>query len=272
MEGEIVGKYDITLKNMFSDLTDDILSYFLGMQYIKTEELNIEFPRVETRESDMVFKCNTKEGNPIAVHVEFQSDNDDKMPYRMLRYAVEIIEKYSLIPYQVVVYIGKNNLNMVDKIDFDFGKENFLSYKYRIIDVGEIKFSEITQTNYYKLYALLPLMDKEKRQKEKELYLKECAEAIRNIPLAAAEKREIAARAKILAELVYKRNIVERMFAEVIRMLRLEESETYRELIKKGEKEGKLAVAKELLKRGMNIDEIAEITKLPKEEIKKLLN
>jgi predicted transposase/invertase (TIGR01784 family) len=90
--------------------------------------------------------------------------------------------------------------------------------------------------------------------------------------LAAVEKREIAARAKILAELIYKKEIVDRMFAEVIRMLRLEESETYRELIKKGEKEGKLEVAKELLKRGMNIDEIAEITKLSKEEIKKLLN
>lgn len=63
-------------------------------------------------------------------------------------------------------------------------------------------------------------------------------------------------------------------------MLRLEESETYRMLLQKGkeegkkegEKEGRLAVAKELLKRGMNIDEIAEITKLSKEEIKKLLN
>lgn len=275
-----MGKYDITLKNMFSDLTDDILSYFLGIQHTKTEELNIEFPRVETRESDMVFKCSTNEGNIIAAHIEFQSDNDDKMPYRMLRYAVEIMEKYGLMPYQIVIYIGKNNLNMLDKIDFDFGEENFLNYRYKIIDVGEIKFSEITQTNYYKLYALLPLMDKEKRQKEKEVYLKECAEAIRNIPLAAVEKREIAARAKILAELVYKKEIVDRMFAEVIRMLRLEESETYRMLLQKGkeegkkegEKEAKLAVAKELLKRGMNIDEIAEITKLSKEEIKKLLN
>ncbi|MBE3578977.1 MAG: Rpn family recombination-promoting nuclease/putative transposase [Caldanaerobacter subterraneus] len=261
---------------MFSDLTDNILSYFLGIQSTKIEELNVEFPRVETRESDMVFKCITNEGNTVAVHIEFQSDNDDKMPYRMLRYATEIMEKYLLMPYQIVIYIGKDDLNMVNKIDFDFGKENFLSYRYKIIDVGEIKFSEITQTNYYELFTLLPLMDKERRQKEKEAYLKECVEAIRNIPLAAVEKREIAARAKMLAELVYKKDIVDRMFAEVIRMLRLEESETYRKLIEKGkkegEKEGKLAVAKKLLKKGMNIDEIAEITELSKEEIKKLLN
>ncbi|KHO63244.1 hypothetical protein THYS13_13650 [Thermoanaerobacter sp. YS13] len=59
-------------------------------------------------------------------------------------------------------------------------------------------------------------------------------------------------------------------------MLNLEKSATFRRLIeegrkegrKEGEKEAKLAVAKELLKRGMNIDEITEITELPKEEIK----
>ncbi|WP_170269855.1 Rpn family recombination-promoting nuclease/putative transposase [Caldanaerobacter subterraneus] len=265
-------KYDTTLKNMFSDLADDILSYFLEIQHVKMEELSIEFPRVETRESDMVFKCTTSGGNVIAVHIEFQSDNDNKMLYRMLRYATEIMEKYNLMPYQVVIYIGKSSLNMVNKIDFDFGKENFLSYGYKIIDVGEIKFSEIIQTNYYELFALLPLMDKKKRQEEKEQYLKKCVEAIKNIPLDMERKREIAARARILAELVYKKDAVDRMFAEVMKMLRLEDSETYRKLIKEGERNKSIEIAKKLLKEGMDIDKIAQITELPKEEIKKLLN
>lgn len=150
-----MGKYDITLKDMFSDLTDDILSYFLNIQHVKLEELNVEFPRIESRESDMAFKCVTGEGDTIAVHIEFQSDNDSKMSYRMLRYAIEIMEKYNLRPYQVVVYIGKDNLNMADNIDFNFGSENFLSYRYKIIDVGEIELSEIIKTKYYELFSLL---------------------------------------------------------------------------------------------------------------------
>ncbi|ERM91487.1 transposase [Caldanaerobacter subterraneus subsp. yonseiensis KB-1] len=267
-----MGKYDITLKDMFSDLTDDILSYFLGIQHTKIEELNVEFPRVEMRESDMIFRCITKEGNSIAVHIEFQSDNDREMPYRMLRYAVEIMEKYGLIPYQVVVYIGENSLNMADGLDFNFGKENFLKYRYKIIDVGEIKFTEITQTSYYELFMLLPLMDKERRKKEKELYLKECIEMIKKIPLEQERKRELAARAKILAELVYEEEIIDKMFAEVIKMLDLEKSATFRRLIEEGRKEAKITIAKELLKEGMNIDKIAKVTKLPVEEIKKLLN
>ncbi|ERM91094.1 putative transposase/invertase (TIGR01784 family) [Caldanaerobacter subterraneus subsp. tengcongensis MB4] len=55
-------------------------------------------------------------------------------------------------------------------------------------------------------------------------------------------------------------------------MLRLEDSETYRKLIKEGERNKSIEIAKKLLKEGMDIDKIAQITELPKEEIKKLLN
>lgn len=52
-------------------------------------------------------------------------------------------------------------------------------------------------------------------------------------------------------------------------MLNLEKSATFRRLIEEGKKEAKLAIAKKLLKEGMNINKIAEITELPKEEVKK---
>ncbi|MEG6568094.1 transposase, partial [Thermoanaerobacterium saccharolyticum] len=32
-------KYDITMKNIFSDMADDIVGYFLGLQYKKLDEL-----------------------------------------------------------------------------------------------------------------------------------------------------------------------------------------------------------------------------------------
>ncbi|SDF14868.1 Putative transposase, YhgA-like [Thermoanaerobacter thermohydrosulfuricus] len=162
-----MGKYDLAFKNMFSGLTSDAINYFLKIEYQKLEELNIEFPIIESRESDMIFKCITKEGNPLAVHIEFQSNNDDEMPYRMLEYAALIMRKYNLKPYQVVIYVGENELNMSDNLNFSFNEKNFLRYNYRIIDVSKIKFSEITKTNYYELFALLPLMDKKKEKKMK---------------------------------------------------------------------------------------------------------
>jgi len=180
-------EYDITAKNLFSNLADDIASYFLELTYTKIDELNIEFTTVESRESDMVFKCTTENGD-IALHLEFQTYNDSKMPYRMLRYATEIMEKHNLMPYQVVIYLGKNMLRVRDKLDYNFGKENFLNYKYRIIDIGKVKFEDIVKTEYYDLYAFLPLVDEEKRKKEGEKYLKKRAEVIRDMPVDRGKK------------------------------------------------------------------------------------
>ncbi|AST57254.1 transposase [Thermoanaerobacterium thermosaccharolyticum] len=164
-------KYDITMKNIFSDMADDIMSYFLGLQYTKIDELNIEFARVERRDSDMIFKCTTDKGN-VAVHIEFQSENDGKMPYRMLRYSLEIMEKHNLLQYQIVIYIGKDNMKMENGLSYNFGEQNTLDYKYKIINVGDIKFTDVLKTDYYDLYSLLPLMDQNRRKEEGENILK----------------------------------------------------------------------------------------------------
>ncbi|MBP2071268.1 MULTISPECIES: Rpn family recombination-promoting nuclease/putative transposase [Thermoanaerobacterium] len=280
-------KYDITMKNIFSDMADDIMSYFLGLQYTKIDELNIEFARVERRDSDMIFKCTTDKGN-VAVHIEFQSENDEKMPYRMLRYSLEIMEKHNLLPYQIVVYIGKDNVKMANNLSYDFGEQNTLDYRYRIINVGDIKYSDVLKTDYYDLYSLLPLMDQNRRKEEGEKYLERCVEAIKDIPLDINKKKDIVFKAEILSGIVFKKEVIEKVFSEVMRMFRIEESETYKMIIEKGikqgikegmekgiekgEKEKSIKIAKKLLKEGMDIDRIAEITELSKEEIKKLMN
>jgi predicted transposase/invertase (TIGR01784 family) len=274
-----LGQYDIVAKDIFSSLSDDIASYFLGFKYIKLDELNIEFTTVEKRESDLIFKCSTDKGN-IVLHMEFQTYNDNQMVYRMLRYTTEIMEKHKLMPYQVVVYLGKNELKMENRLYYNFGEENLLNYRYKIIDVGKIKFENIAETNYYDLYALLPLADKERRKREKEKYLRKCVEVINNMPIDIEKKGNIATEAKILSNIVYNEKVIEKIFSEVMNMSILEESKIYKQILAKGEKEGiekgekkaKIAIAKELLKKGMGIDEIAEITKLPKEDINKLLN
>jgi len=69
---------------------------------------------------------------------------------------------------------------------------------------------------------------------------------------------------------------------EMIRLYELREKAIHDEItringareegIEKGRKEGKLEDAKEMLKEGISIERIGKITKLPVEEIKKLLN
>lgn len=115
-------------------------------------------------------------------------------------------------------------------------------------------------------------MDRERRKTEGEKYLKECVEAIKNIPIDINKKKDITFKAEILSGLVYSREVIERVFTEVMEMLRIEESEAYKMILEKGAKEKSLRIAKELLKEGMDINKIAKITELSIEEIKKLMN
>lgn len=75
-----------------------------------------------------------------------------------------------------------------------------------------------------------------------------------------------------MAGIIYDEEVIERIFSEVIDMSILEESKVYKNILEKGKKEKSIEIVRELLKEGMDINKIAQITKLPVEEIKKLLN
>jgi predicted transposase/invertase (TIGR01784 family) len=264
-----LGQYDITIKHIFSNLADDIIEYFLKLKLTKIEELNLEFTTVEKRQSDMIFKCQTEKGN-IAVHIEFQSTNDKKLAYRMLRYSIEIIEKYELFPYQIAIYIGKIEPKMQQKIKYEYEDTNKLEYSYKLIDLGEIKFEEITNTGYYDLYSLLPLIDRKKRQEKGEEYIKECAEAILKTPIDTDRKKDIAFYAEIFSGLMFGEQEVKKAFEEVVRMLNLEESSIYKSILEEGKKKGRKEGIKEGIKRGLKEGKADTAIRLLKKKFGKL--
>jgi hypothetical protein len=57
---------------------------------------------------------------------------------------------------------------MANSLSYDFGEQNTLDYKYRIINVGDIKYTDVVGTDYYDLYSLLPLIDQNRRKEEGE--------------------------------------------------------------------------------------------------------
>ncbi|SHF81056.1 Predicted transposase YdaD [Caldanaerobius fijiensis DSM 17918] len=263
--------YDLTVKNMFSDMADDIISYLTGFKIKKLDELNIEFTRVERRNSDMIFKCETDETETkeIAIHIEFQSENDTTMPYRMLRYAAEIMEKHKLLPYQVVIYIGNSKAQMDNGLSYTVGN-NKLDYTYKILDAGEIRFLDIAKTNYFDLYPLLPVIDREKRIEEGEKYLRICVDLIKEAPVNINKKKDILFKAELLSGIVYSQEVIKKIFEEVEKMLRLEESSTYKMIIEKGIKEGMEKGIKEGIKEGMEKGKAEIVLKLLNKKFKGL--
>jgi len=67
-------------------------------------------------------------------------------------------------------------------------------------------------------YDTIKVMKRNRRKEEGEKYLERCVEAIKDIPLDINKKKDIAFKAEILSGIVYKREVIEKVFSEVIRM------------------------------------------------------
>ena len=104
-------KYDKTFKEILENIPTKFLKLFTG--YEQGKFLDIELPLVSSRKADFLVELPNKE----IFHLEVQVSNDPLMPLRMMEYCTSIIRKYKRAPIQVVLYIGKEKLNMNNKLE-----------------------------------------------------------------------------------------------------------------------------------------------------------
>ncbi|MDD4569346.1 MAG: hypothetical protein PHE70_04365 [Tepidanaerobacteraceae bacterium] len=86
--------------------------------------------------------------------------------------------------------MSKYDKSMKDSLNYFFDVNNMLNYKYKIVDIGELKFSDIVGNEAYGLYSLLPIIDREKREEEKETYLRQCTKVIKDAPIDIDKKEK----------------------------------------------------------------------------------
>ena len=82
---------------------------------IKPSELSLEPIRADT----LIFL----ESEELILHIEFQTDPKEDIPYRMLDYATRLYRRYPHKPiHQVVIYLRKNDSAKVRQNDYQQGK------------------------------------------------------------------------------------------------------------------------------------------------------
>ena len=153
-----MGQKDVISKEILKNIARDISRHILHIEIQENMELiNQEFTRVESRESDLVFK----NGEEI-VHIEIQNDNHKEMHLRMHRYLSDILFLHeSKTIKQYLLYIGKVKCNMKNGIKI----EN-LDYKYDIIDIREIPCESFLLSDDPSALVLAMLCDFEGKDKQ----------------------------------------------------------------------------------------------------------
>ena len=121
--------YDTILKSILQSL-GNILTPSLTGGAKPVELLGVEFNSFEKRVPDLVARLD----DGRIFHLEVQSDNDRKMPLRMLRYWILLREQYPNVQIvQHVLYIGGPTLSMTRYIE-----EGGISYRYEVTDIRDI--------------------------------------------------------------------------------------------------------------------------------------
>ncbi len=125
--------FDALLKTLLTSLVKTgILGDILKENIDPTSTIKVDANVQIATELKLDFMVKTTEA---VIHIEIQATNDSAMHYRMLQYFLSIIKKFSIVPHQYVIYIGKNRMNMLSSLKID----GIIDFSYTIINLSTLQ-------------------------------------------------------------------------------------------------------------------------------------
>ena len=281
-------------KKNFISLYNALHNTNLDLEHTKLEEVNIENVLYMALSNDIAMLVD----NRLVVLVEHQSTINENMPLRLLEYVSRIYEqlvpsedryekKMIKIPYPefFVFYNGtedypvETELRLSDAFIFPDEKYNIknkdfsLEIKVRIVNINSDKNSPILkQCKKLEEYSLLIDYIRESKKENPKAPLEQAInKALQNGVLSEYLKRKSTeVRNMLIAEYSYETDI------------KVQRREAYREGLAEGIEQGieqgiergaeqkAIETAKNFLKEGLSVEQIARCTKLPLEKVNQL--
>jgi len=244
-----LAKTDIPSKRLLQLRPEDWIKAVLGtVEDVKFREIKPEKnPKVESR-LDALYLIEDEDTRFI-LNLEPQGYIDPAIPARMLRYRADVYESMlstnrDLLPMkQVVIYFSKEQETTDNKIIDDLFDNSNIHYKYDVLRAWEMDKKFVLENELIGLYALLPLMEDERKKINKEIVLKESVKIASEVKDEALSK-DILAAMSFLSEVEYSKEII----TSIIRREMLMGSPLYEEWAMEERKEAELKTKKSILK------------------------
>lgn len=112
-----MGDYDKIIKENLEAIFLPLLEKLTGIQVIQSEEVKDKLQRTLEREPDFLKLITDGSGNKFILQLEFQTQNDAKMVYRMAEYKALLLRKYELPVKQFVIFLGTANPSMKTQLN-----------------------------------------------------------------------------------------------------------------------------------------------------------
>ena len=268
---DVNNKHDKTYRSILDSKKDAayIINQVLNLEEkIKAEEIekyNSSFVtnNLQNKEADIVYKMKEKD---IFFLIEHQNKVDHSMPYRIEEYRIEIIksaidiEKIKSKGYEmpevipIVIYTGKGNWNAklhLHSIQDERFKDVNLQ-KYNLIDINKYEKETLINSDY--LIAIKSTKDKEDRQK-----------LVRIIQRTLKGKIPKEKLEEIIQKEKGEDKIMEEALDRIITYEKIRARKEERKNILKN-------IINNMLKKGLGMDEIMELTGATQREIMQVKN
>jgi predicted transposase/invertase (TIGR01784 family) len=261
--------YDSTCKFLAETFPTDFASWLLGepipLTKLEPSELSVEPIRADS----VIFL----ESSKIILHIEFQTEPNKNMPFRMADYRLRLYRKFPERQiHQVVIYLTPTKSPLVYQTEFNIGE---LLHRFNIIRMWE-QPTEILQ-QYQGLLPFAPLSGTSNPEET----LRQVAKQIDNIDDREVQSNVTAATA-IISGLALEKQIIQRLLRSDL----MKESVIYQEILLEGKVEGlvegeikgitkgkleeRTQIALNMLHSDISIELIAQFTGLTIEQIQKL--
>ena len=119
-EGNIFDKH---FKEKAPELFTPLVEQRLGFKIVHSQPLQEKIVKTLEREVDFLYKITSDKGDEMLLHIEFQTEKDYEMIYRMQEYHALIYGKYKLHIKHVVVYLGTNKSKMISTLRYKTNRQ-----------------------------------------------------------------------------------------------------------------------------------------------------
>jgi predicted transposase/invertase (TIGR01784 family) len=214
--------YDNVCKFLAENYSRDFAQWLLGEPLSFTQLSPSELSLEPIRADALILL----ESDQMILHLEFQTDSDPKMSFRMLDYRTRVYRRFpKKTMRQVVIYLKETSSPLVRENAFILPNTR---HEYEVLRLWEIPAEKMLG-----LSGLLPLANLGKTPNRPEI-LRQVAAKIDNIE-GRTEKSNLAAATAILAGLVLSKEIIGSLLREEI----MRESVIYQDIRESGKAQGR---------------------------------
>jgi len=268
--------YDKILKENIAEFFLPLIEKELGIHIQKTEELKDKLQTTLEREADFLQEIIPKDGTPFILHLEFQTDDEVDMIYRMQEYHAILWKKYRKPIRQIVFYLGRNPSKMRSQLE---EMEIFRGFELRILYEADYERFLDSQIPEEILFALLANFGEARTDQAVRKILDKLMQ-LKIEPIALQKYlRQLFMFARLRGNI---KDIIHQELNNMAITYDIEQDSFYLQGIEKGIEKGReegreegefkkaVATAEKCLLEGISVELTAKLTDLPLAEVKKI--